>query len=184
MDHQERIDELLERYLELLDTYTHIRTSLTSLHTGMYQDIAHANVSAERGMRYGQECYDKRMQASRRLAIKERADGTSDEGFKGLPWTCEAVDTAEEFNDNDETEPEKEDRTDKKTHRARDPLRWFGFVVPMSLRDAQAKASKSITDLVPKLAMMDAEMRGLEIEIRRARKRRAKAEADEAADRD
>ncbi|KAJ8123260.1 hypothetical protein ONZ43_g748 [Nemania bipapillata] len=69
MDYQDHIDGLLERYLHLLHEYTSLRDELTTLQTGMYQNIARANFAAERGLRFGQDHYDDRMQASRRLAI-------------------------------------------------------------------------------------------------------------------
>ncbi|KAI1126696.1 hypothetical protein F5Y10DRAFT_244391 [Nemania abortiva] len=66
---QDHIDALLERYLHLLHEYTTLREELTTLQTGVYQNIARANFAAERGLRFGQDYYDDRMQASRRLAI-------------------------------------------------------------------------------------------------------------------
>ncbi|KAI1355642.1 hypothetical protein F5Y01DRAFT_310527 [Xylaria sp. FL0043] len=66
---ENHIDDLLERYLHLLHDYTTLREELTTLQTGMYQNLARANFAAERGLRFGQDYYDDRMQASRRLAI-------------------------------------------------------------------------------------------------------------------
>ncbi|KAI1167551.1 hypothetical protein F5B18DRAFT_602158 [Nemania serpens] len=76
---QDHIDDLLEQYLLLLHEYTSLREELTTLQTGMYQNIARANFAAERGARFGQDCYDDRMQASSRLAIShKRLDQTQD----------------------------------------------------------------------------------------------------------
>lgn len=79
----EEIDQLLEHYLELLDQYTTLRSQLSSLQSSVsfaqlatltispidekqvYQNISRANFSAERGIRYGPDFYDERMQASR-----------------------------------------------------------------------------------------------------------------------
>ncbi|KAI0408792.1 hypothetical protein F4802DRAFT_594194 [Xylaria palmicola] len=66
---QDHIDALLERYLHLLHEYTSLREELTALQTGIYQNIARANFAAERGLRFGRDYYDDRMQASRRLAV-------------------------------------------------------------------------------------------------------------------
>lgn len=55
-----------------------------------------------------------------------------------------------------------------------DPLLMFGVLTPPTLRQAQSSATELVEDIVPRLASVDAEMRELEIEIRRARKRFAK----------
>ena len=51
------IDALLERYLSLLDEYTTLRAQLARLQTSMFQHLARANFSAERGLRYGPDFY-------------------------------------------------------------------------------------------------------------------------------
>jgi hypothetical protein len=61
----------------------------------------------------------------------------------------------------------------------KDPLRMFGILTPQALRLAQGGAIKMVEDIVPKLVQVDAEMKEVEIKIRRARKFRAKAEAAE-----
>lgn len=63
------VDKLLERYLLLFDEYTTLRSMLESVQGAMYQNIARANFSGERGVRYGQDFYDDRMQASRRVEV-------------------------------------------------------------------------------------------------------------------
>lgn len=65
----DHVDKLLERYLLLLDEYTTLRSTLESIQGAMYQNIARANFSGERGVRYGRDFYDDRMQASRRVEV-------------------------------------------------------------------------------------------------------------------
>lgn len=65
-----QIDALLTRYLLFLDEYTTLRSSLSSLQAGMYQNLARANFTAERGVRYGKEYFDERMVASRRVVVR------------------------------------------------------------------------------------------------------------------
>lgn len=72
-----------------------------------------------------------------------------------------------------ETSEEKKART----NRPKDPIRMFGILTPQALRLAQGGSIKMVEELVPKLASVDAEMKEMEIKIRRARKHRAKAEA-------
>lgn len=89
----DHVDKLLERYLLLLDEYTSLRSTLESVQGAMYQNIARANFSGERGVRYGRDFYDERMQASRRVevalgeggrvpefsVVSEKADAEEDE---------------------------------------------------------------------------------------------------------
>ena len=72
---------------------------------------------------------------------------------------------------------ETSDEQQARTNKPKDPIRMFGILTPQALRLAQGGAIKMVEDLVPKLASVDAEMKEVEIKIRRARKHRAKAEA-------
>ncbi|KAL0931676.1 uncharacterized protein CTRU02_212629 [Colletotrichum truncatum] len=178
----DHIDQLLERYLALLDEYTVLRELLGKTQAGMYQNIARANFSAERGVRYGPDYYDERMQASRTLSI------SVSEGDKGIPRfelvkPTEAVTNPETHETpGDEGKPGTGDEApvekaaSEKAKKSNDPLRWFGILAPLPLRQAQALSVKAVEDVIPRLVSVNAEMMNLEIEVRRARKRRAKAE--------
>ncbi|KAI2636439.1 hypothetical protein GGS26DRAFT_495135 [Hypomontagnella submonticulosa] len=191
------IDELLERYLHLLHEYTTLREQLSTLQTGMYQNIARANFAAERGMRFGQDCYDERMQASRRISVVTSNDqdvpvftvtardagstpsqvpdtgkGTASED--GTQNSREKVDEKEEKEKDEEAEQAERK---KKQPQRKDPLRWFGLLTPMALRQAQAQSIEAIEKVIPKLVSVNSQMAQIEIEVRRARKKRAKAEA-------
>ncbi|KAF7560016.1 hypothetical protein G7046_g4126 [Stylonectria norvegica] len=181
--HQQHVDEMLERYLDLLDEYTRLRQSLSQLQSGVYQNIARANFSGERGMRYGQNHFDERMQASRLLQISvdgklvpqfsvvEMSIEGKTQGNDGIPLEGGEV-PSQQFND------EKADGTSKKNRKKnQNPLHWFGLLAPMPLRAAQTQSIQAVAQLVPRLVSINAEMLDLEIEVRRARKRRAKAEA-------
>jgi hypothetical protein len=272
---QNHIDGLLERYLYLLHEYTCLREALTALQTGIYQNIARANFSAERGVRFGQDYYDDRMQASRRVVISCKSEeqtqiqkekrGQSDSqkngtklavtlggtipsftvvdsasadlpALRGVAEDSEAnvqvpnpdsnpeVEArAEGVEEESATEPThaltktgdrdtsptstldsssqadvdarsgKEDATPTTTfskssstrsskkektataQKLRDPLRWFGLLTPMPLRQAQAQGIRAVEHVIPRLASINTEMAEVEIEVRRARKRRAKA---------
>ncbi|KZL63889.1 hypothetical protein CI238_07679 [Colletotrichum incanum] len=207
----DHIDALLERYLVLLDEYTILRERLGKAQAGMYQNIARANFSAERGVRYGPDYYDERMRASRVLDIS--ADGRGVPRFEivkpadavMVPKAAEAEaeaetreardqkcegrapgnadeaprDGAEETTSADEVKRDmkaEEERT-KKQKKSNDPLRWFGILAPLPLRQAQTLSVQAVQDIIPRLVSVDAEMKDVEIEVRRARKRRAKSEA-------
>jgi hypothetical protein len=64
----------------------------------------------------------------------------------------------------------------------RDPLRMFGILTPQSLRTAQKEAIEMVEAIIPRLVSIDAEMREVEIQVRRARKFRVKAEGLEMKD--
>jgi len=196
------IDNLLERYLGLVDEYTKLRAALTDLQAGLYQDIARANFAAERGIRYGQDFYDDRMQSLRRLLITQESDADDDAGYAGFKVVARvSTDSGEgqgpeshgtgtdPGDDQGDEKPEAEaaeaaqPAAAASTQKQRDPLRWFGLLAPMPLRQAQARAVQAVEQMIPRLASIDAEMAAVEIQVRRARKRRAKAEAAVAKER-
>ena len=176
--HQYHIDSLLQRYLLLLDEYTRLRTQLSTLQASVFRDIARANFSAERGLRYGQDQYDERMQALRTVRIGMKEEGlphfevVDAEGDKEDEVT-EGKATGEEGETDEDT---KEEQPERKKVISKDPLRWFGLLTPQSLRTAQASSIEAVSTVIPRLVTLNQEMSQLEIEVRRARKKRSKAE--------
>jgi coiled-coil domain-containing protein 115 len=79
----------------------------------------------------------------------------------------------------EEDEQNGDAEREKKTTKSKDPVRMFGILTPQALRLAQGGAIKMVEEVIPKLASIDAEMKEVEIKIRRARKHRVKAEAAE-----
>ena len=75
---------------------------------------------------------------------------------------------------NDETRPVPKG-TETGSSMTRDPLNWFGILVPSTLRASQRNFKDAVTDGIPALASVAKEMRAVEIEVRRARKRIKKA---------
>ncbi|KAH7201918.1 hypothetical protein ACKRZS_011064 [Fusarium odoratissimum] len=184
MEEQQHIDELLKRYLNLLDEYSQLRQSLSQIQSDVFHNIARANFAGERGMRYGQDHYDERMQATRLLAIEQNASQSPSFSFFPAPDEDNVADKEEtssaEKPDNASTPEAKEaSPTEKKRQQNRNPLQWFGLFAPMPLRTAQTHSVKAVEDIIPRLVSVNAEMLHVEIEVRRARKRRAKAEAAE-----
>lgn len=177
--HQEIIDSLLEQYLHFLDEYMQLRSQLSAHQTSIFQNLARANFAAPRGLRYGQDQYDQRMQASRLVSmcssdteftlgslcvVKASTMGNVAGGDTGNTPGLE--------NDDKETphEPMQSTLAGRK-----DPLRWFGLLTPPSLKEAQTSSVQVVEGVIPNLARVNAEMLRLEIEIRRARKKRDKA---------
>lgn len=192
----ESIDELLARYLGLLHEYTELRTQLSAHQASMFGNLARANFAAERGLRYGPDHFDGRMQALVRLSVTEGDSGS--EAAASFAVTrpkkevkAEAEDNKTKEKEDDEKEKLQDDQdaeTKPKTKKSskkkepagpRDPLQWFGVLTPMALRQAQNEAIEAIDNIVPRLATLNAEMAAVEIEVRRARKKRARAEKDD-----
>ncbi len=82
------------------------------------------------------------------------------------------------------TSEEEETKVSAGLRKGKDPIRMFGILTPQSLRMAQGDAIKLVQEIVPRLLNIDAEMKQTEIQIRRAKKQRAKAEALEKRDND
>lgn len=167
MDPSPNIDDLLKHYLALLDKYTTLRSDLSRLQSATFHNLARANFAAERGLRFGPDFYDERMQALRTARI------TSETPDSGPTFHVVVVPEAEKAAPGlEETSSSK-----KQTGPPRDPIRWFGLLTPPALRQTQASAVEAVERVIPQLLTVEAEMRRVEIEVRRARKRRAKAEA-------
>ncbi|KAG0647747.1 hypothetical protein D0Z07_6837 [Hyphodiscus hymeniophilus] len=216
----EEIDQLLEHYLSLLDQYTTLRSQLSSIQSSLFQNISRANFSAERGVRYGADFYDARMQATRVchvtvpatdlpttdvLAPQENVvegktlDGvqrgtTAEAGSlkekerQNNPSTiataagtaCFAIGAVINSRPSTKTEHAAADKGDANIAKGgKDPLHMFGFLTPSALREAQRDSVKTVVEVLPRIASVDAEMKEVEIRIRRARKWKARAETKE-----
>lgn len=185
------IDILLERYLGLLDDYVSLQAKLSELHSVLFQNLAKANFLAQRGVRYGQDYYDGRMQAIRSIAFSDTASPaspvftvTTHGPGSTAPAKAEQTEEVEvenqgEAQDEEEAETRQDDEGEKPESRQKhsgDPLRWFGILTPMPLRQAQKLAVESVEDVIPRLATLSTQMADIELQVRRARKKRAKAE--------
>lgn len=185
MEEQQHIDKLLERYLSLLDEYSQLRQNLSRIQSDVFHNIARANFAGERGMRYGQDHYDERMQATRLLAIEQHVSPSPTFSVFPAPEEDNVADKREtpsaEKSDDASTIDAKEatSPTEKKRKQNKNPLRWFGLFAPMPLRTAQTHSVEAVEEIIPRLVSVNAKMLHVEIEVRRARKRRAKAEAAE-----
>lgn len=168
------VDELLERYVGLVDQYTTLRDALAAAQQRTFQALARANFTADRGVRFGQDQYDERMQASRRVTITPSA--TAAPTFTVTEEAAAATPPSSSTSEPLESEGDGEEKASEKKHAAAtNPIRWFGVLVPQALRDAQSQSVMVVEDIIPQLVSVEAQMAHLEIEVRRARKRRAKA---------
>ena len=75
------LDELLVRYLDLLNTYMALRQKLSNASSSGYLALAQANFQNRvPGMRFDSSCYDKRMKAFRRVRYMAETDDAGVEG--------------------------------------------------------------------------------------------------------
>ncbi|KAK5989068.1 putative MFS-type transporter C18.02 [Cladobotryum mycophilum] len=173
---QQRIDELLERYLGLLDEYSRLREELSGLLSGVYRDIARANFAGERGMRIGDGVAAGSSGGGLKSDEEKEAGGSTinDKGAEDEAKAEETKDSDPSHNEDKSTDPpEKGPRQKKKP--SNNPLHWYGLFAPPALRTAQTQSIQAVEQVIPRLVSVSAEMSGIEIEVRRARKRRAKA---------
>ncbi|KAL2037929.1 hypothetical protein N7G274_009404 [Stereocaulon virgatum] len=173
------LDNLLQRYLSLLDQHQKLQQDLNNHLSNGYLSLAQANFSNPNRIRYGQDCCDDRMQASTIVSVKDASPS-----FSVLDSVAEYRTLASETNDlKFGPLPEKHadghestfEEKDKASGTPIDPLKWFGILVPPALRASQNNFKSAVIDVVPALASVSNEMKGLEIEVRRTRKRLKKA---------
>lgn len=78
---ENRLDELWESYLALLDDYTKAQNAIKIHLNSGFLSLAKAQSSAPLGRRYGQDWYDERMKAERRVHVSSDASETSDDAI-------------------------------------------------------------------------------------------------------
>ncbi|MCJ1356104.1 MAG: hypothetical protein MMC33_006098 [Icmadophila ericetorum] len=193
------LDEALTRYLNLLHTYQSLRTDLNKhlssvcslpysqttqglpralqgfqklMKTQGFISLAQANFSSASnrggGRRYGEGDFDGRMRAGVGVNLNATA-----EGLKDKP-AFESMDLKPELDLKSFTEKSKSSKFKSKKIPT-DPLSWFGILVPQALRAAQTEFKAAVLGQVTQLASVVREMEGVEIEVRRLRKRIGKA---------
>ncbi|KAF2488847.1 hypothetical protein BU16DRAFT_531895 [Lophium mytilinum] len=150
-----------------------------------YISLAQANYHNR--TRFGQDYYDERMQASRHVSIKMNGEVPS--------FTVSKVELQENASKEESERPDTPEQPLKNEPQAEtseppektldvpfieekhvyanslDPIRWFGILVPPALRSAQSSFVSTVDGPIPRLASLSKELRNMEIEIGRARKR-------------
>lgn len=166
-----------------------------------YLSLAQANFSNPNRIRYSSDYYDDRMQASTVVyddfvwALIECDSSLSTKHTNSSLTQSSPPFSAIEFSATDSTKTSKtDDIRDEKASKAtadssehlydghekgpgmpRDPLKWFGILVPPALRASQRSFKLAAMDTIPALASITNEMKEVEIEVRRARKKLRKA---------
>ncbi|KAL8853445.1 MAG: hypothetical protein Q9221_001762 [Calogaya cf. arnoldii] len=178
----DELDDLLGRYLGLVHRYTFLHQSMAKELASGFFSLARANFSNHNRVRYGQDLYDDRMQALTMFDINPSTDESSNSAdIERLLQGTISVTTTQQVNrdleskrsvvDEDATEAPAD--PDPKLSIS-DPLNWFGILVPPALRASQRSFRNATTETIPLLANLSNEMKSIEIEIRRTRKRISK----------
>jgi coiled-coil domain-containing protein 115 len=236
-----RLDALLEIYLGRLDTYQRLREQLSQNFSAAFLSLAHANRTSNlgSGRHYGEERYDERMKAGRRVEILGKSEEETDEPrpkevgrYPGTelksgkmflaikqyrPPSPESEDVAKSsvpaetklqtpdsgVVDTASTSPQSKfaswathssaiptastearpasaspfsanhpdfEPSKPKSKKSLNPLNWYGVLIPQSLRGAQTSFTRALEDQIAQLVNVQAEMAGLEAQIRQLRK--------------
>jgi coiled-coil domain-containing protein 115 len=163
------LDALLTTYLSHLDSYSTLRTTLSSSLSSAHLSLAQAQRSAllPPGQRYGQDMYDERMKAGRRVQIQK--DGAlAYQHQQNHPKTTEEKEKPEKL---EHQEDANKSSSPKATPQKppRDPLRQFGILTPQPLRQCQSSFISAAT-VIPELINTSRKMGELEREIEEVRK--------------
>ncbi|KAI9833293.1 MAG: hypothetical protein M1819_003688 [Sarea resinae] len=183
----QHLDLLLERYLHLMDRYQTLQRDLIQQTSSGFLSLSQANFSSTSHIRYGQDFYDDRMQASRKVHI-DAADQDGSPRFSVIhsptPQVKPAINedtannafpsppspnTAPKAEPSDHQASEHQEKG-KANPRTQDPLRWFGILVPPALRSAQGHFSSAVDTSIPHLASTVYDIALTEQEIRHVRK--------------
>ncbi|KAL2430540.1 hypothetical protein ABEF95_010564 [Exophiala dermatitidis] len=217
-----RLDSLLECYLAFLDEYTRLREQLSKNFSSGFFSLAQANRNSALGpgRRYGEEGYDKRMKALKKVEINldtplptllentttgaGNKSGDSSATEKGTiaepnPVTTPTSQTHKE--DHHSTRPNEAQALTAPSNTStlnvpdtlplkllsnlschsyaiksttitdmKDPLKWYGILVPPALRQSQARFSSSVASTIPRLLSTMSALESLDREIWRVRR--------------
>lgn len=182
-----KLDGLLEQYLELLDQYTTLREELSNTFSAGFFSLAQAQRTSTlgAGRRYGQDCYDQRMKAHRQVVISSNEKDHStvynivaDIPSQGSVFSAndekesvdidvkpesQNVERSSEQNEKEQKTVSKVDSKQSPTHR--DPITWFGILVPPALRRTQSLFIAATEHIIPKLLTIQSRMETAETSI-------------------
>ncbi|THY44725.1 hypothetical protein D6C98_08096 [Aureobasidium pullulans] len=212
---RDQLDALWEKHLTLLDSYHQAQQQLARHFSSGFFDLAQATFKSTTRVRYGQEYYDDRMQATRRfeastndndlpcLALKaddtspstdtsnehstKSTEKSSDEQAKEkkpdqpdqqqpTPPSTPPRDTEEEKLSEEQDKSKTTSHQDKAQNKPRDPLHWYGILVPPALRASQNSFISAVESPLIEAANSAQALRLVAVEIRKLRKDIKKAE--------
>jgi len=205
---RDQLDALWEKHLILLDSYHQAQQQIARHFSSGFFDLAQATFKSTTRVRYGQEYYDDRMQATTRfeasvdnkdvslLALKlndtsspSTKDSNKDSNKESIEKSPDSkkdhnretqenkADEQEERDNAEGQEQEaKSDDKEKAHNKVRNPLHWYGILVPPSLRASQKSFNSAIHGPVINAANLAQALRRVDMDIRKLRKDIKKAE--------
>ncbi|KAG9570778.1 hypothetical protein KCU71_g1100, partial [Aureobasidium melanogenum] len=202
---RDQLDALWEKHLILLDSYHQAQQQIARHFSSGFFHLAQATFKSTTRVRYGQEYYDDRMQATTRFdasvddqdlprlglkvndttspSTKDSTNESSDEKEEDTPTQqptppstppTESEELPEE--QSHENKSEAADDKESKQKKVRDPIHWYGILVPPSLRSSQNSFKSAIQDPIVEAANSAQALRYVNMEIRKLRKDIKKAE--------
>lgn len=174
---KEGLDDALVEYLELVDDHQRLQARLKQFLSLAFISLSEANYASRSSIRYGRDHYDERMQSTVVLSIS-RGDAQSGEPTFSVekrrsqkpeakdPESRAAGTTGLDADDGEVDRPEGREKPG-----LQDPLRWFGILVPPSLRASQRAFSDAVQDVLPRLAEVQHRMRTTERRVEELRRR-------------
>lgn len=155
----DHLDDLMLSYLDALDTYQSLQTSLSTHFTAGFLALARANFHSPSNTRYGRDAYDERMSAQ--LGVRVDSSGREFSSLRIAPLVESDNREEEEVGDKEEEAGDKK----KEEKDRRDPLRWFGILVPQALRTAKTEFENAVEGVVPALLTARAKVLVLQCRI-------------------
>ncbi|KAG9800875.1 hypothetical protein KCU95_g233, partial [Aureobasidium melanogenum] len=206
---RDQLDALWEKHLTLLNAYHQAQQQIARHFSSGFFNLAQATFKSTTRVRYGQEYYDDRMQATTRfdasiddhdlpclaLKVNDTTSLTKDSNNKSsdeklhekeedkstqqpTPPSTPPTESDEKRPDEQSHENKSEQADDKESaqKKVRDPIHWYGILVPPSLRSSQNSFKSAIQDPVVEAANSAQALRHVNMEIRKLRKDIKKAE--------
>jgi hypothetical protein len=192
---RDQLDALWEKHLILLDSYHQAQQQIARHFSTGFFDLAQATFKSTTRVRYGQEYYDDRMHATTRFeASVDKQDtprlalmvnGTpssstkpsnTDTPEKSPDSNTETSDQGQEAKSQEQESENKPEDKEKAHNKVRDPLHWYGILVPPSLRSSQKSFISAIHNPVMTAANSAQALHRIDMDIRKLRKDIKKAE--------
>lgn len=141
------LDACLLVYLALFDEYQSQRSRLSSHLSRGFFKLAQARFAT--GRTFGSDQYDSRMKPTCRL---HSIDGQWTAATEKTPVATAATTTlrhrGQAGRSHERGSDEKVEAKEGHERTERDPLRWFGVLVPSQLRESQAGFSAALEDII------------------------------------
>ncbi|KAL1301418.1 hypothetical protein AAFC00_005675 [Neodothiora populina] len=206
-DLKDKLDSLWAEHLKLLDQYDQAQKQIQKHLSSGFFSLAQASFKSPSKIRYGQDYYDERMQATRGLVPNDKSPRVFTIGLLQEPVSQdtdekvvhEKVGEAQlatppasprHLPESDEKDESKVEGDEKSTDTANgkkppkqppNPLHWYGILVPYQLRQAQGSFISAVEGPIGEAVTTAHEMRRLEVEIRKLRKEVKRATKKKAA---